>query len=199
MHWNGGQPHFIEWTWINGSYTTHSREQHLSPMLKGNLCSTAVLPWILHSEETEQSSHLQGTDLAQGLQLHTEHHAHADFLHTSPATSAGSTTWPAQTNYRWQTVINQCVLGCNAMLSCGTYLQVSSQSMLWQSQISHKQWQSYEFVLHLIQPTNLTDTTIPRYLTLLNISVSYHVCLYFRFIYLLHTNWYNMNFCNWTY
>lgn len=180
--------------WINGSYTAHSREQHLSPMLKENLCSTAVLPWILHSEGTEQSSHLQGTDPAQGLQLHTEHHAHADFLHISPVTSAGSTPWPAQTSYRWQTVISQCVLGCNAMLSCGTYLQVSSQSMLWQSQISHKCWQSYEFVLHLIQPTNLTDTIIPRYLTLLNISASYHVCLCFGFIYLLHTNWYNMNF-----
>ena len=186
MHWNGGQPHFIERMWINGSYTTRSREQHLSPMLKENLCSTAVLPWILHSEGTEQSFHLPGTDPAQGLQLHTEHHAHADFLHTSPATSAGSTPWPAQTSHKWQTVINQCVLRCNAMLSCGTYLQVSSQSMLWQSQISYKHWQSYEFVLHLIQPTHLTYTIIPRYLTLLNISVSYHVCLYFGFIYLLH-------------
>lgn len=85
-------------------------------------------------------------------------------------------------------MINQHVLGCNAMLSCGTYLQVSSQSMPFQSQFSHKYWQTYEFVLHLIQPTDLTDIFIPWYLTLLNISVPYHVCLYFGFIYLLHTN-----------
>lgn len=198
--WNGQQPHFIEWMWINGCYVTHSRQQHLSPMLKENLCSTAVLPWILRSEGTGQSSHLRGTDPARDLQLHTGHHAHADFLHTSPATSAGSTPWPAQTlagtvrdDKRWSTTVFWDVMPCCLVVHIYKYLHSQCCDNL-KFHINRANFMSLFFTSfnhksHLYNYSQVLKLcTIAQYFRIISCPP------YFGFIYILHTNKYNTCF-----